>query len=179
MRTKYSIVMLTLVLATAGVALGDEKQDRARTGPDLAPVTNSLHAKECSACHFAYPPGLLPARSWQKLMANLSDHFGENAELAPDDAKALTEYLVNNAADKQPSGRSYRIAQSIPANQTPLRITEAPYIVREHREIPAHMVKGNPQVKSLSRCDACHTRAEEGSFEEREVKIPGYGAWED
>lgn len=30
---------------------------------------------ECGDCHFAFPPVLLPARSWKKLMGNLKDHF--------------------------------------------------------------------------------------------------------
>ncbi|MDH5218993.1 MAG: diheme cytochrome c, partial [Gammaproteobacteria bacterium] len=48
---------------------------------DVAVVTDSLYKEECSACHMAYQPGLLPARSWEKMMDNLADHFGENAEL--------------------------------------------------------------------------------------------------
>ena len=67
---------------------------------DVAPVTNKQYQAECSACHMAYPPGLLPARSWQKLMGGLSNHFGDDASLAEQTRQALTEYLVLNAADK-------------------------------------------------------------------------------
>ena len=48
---------------------------------DVAPVANAKYKEECGSCHFAYQPGLLPARSWEKIMGNLENHFNENAEL--------------------------------------------------------------------------------------------------
>src|SRR5512143_40598 len=97
MNAKSSAVLLSAFLAMAGAALGEEREGSGLKGAGVAPVSNALYAKACGACHFAYPPGLLPARSWERLTANLSDHFGGNAELAPEDLKALTDYLVNNA----------------------------------------------------------------------------------
>ncbi len=146
---------------------------------EVIPVANNLYAKECGACHLAYPPGLLPARSWEKLMNGLSDHFGDNAELAPEDLNALTDYLVNNAADRSGEKRATKIVRSLKNDETPVRITEVPYIVHKHHEIPSRLIQGNPQVKSLSRCNACHTRADAGSFNEHDVSIPGYGGWDD
>lgn len=153
--------------------------DRGTTARDVAPVTDPSYAAECGACHFAYPPGLLPARSWKKLMAGLDDHFGENAQLSPGDRKAITEYLVYNAADHGPGKRSAKIARSIGPDETPIRISETPYIAREHREIPARLVTGNPRVGSLANCNACHTQAAKGSFDEREIHLPGHGRWRD
>ncbi len=146
---------------------------------EVMPVANDLYAKECGACHLAYPPGLLPARSWEKLMNGLSDHFGDNAELAAEDQNALTDYLVKNAADRSGQKRSVKIIRSLKNEETPLRITQVPYIVHKHHEIPSRMIQDNPKVKSLSRCNACHTRAEAGSFNEHDVSIPGYGGWDD
>ncbi|MEK7321505.1 MAG: cytochrome C [Pseudomonadota bacterium] len=145
---------------------------------DVAPVNDELYAKECGACHFAYPPGLLPARSWEKLFSQLSEHFGENAELAADDVKALTTYAAANAADRSTHPRSQKIARSVKAGDTPLRITETPYIRGEHRELPRKILQDNPQVQSLGKCNACHTHAAQGSFNEDEIKIPGFDRWE-
>src|SRR5690606_15412168 len=78
----------------------------AERGPDVAPVTNPLYQQECVSCHMPYQPGLLPARSWEKLMANLADHFGDNAELAPEDQKAITAFLTAHAADQSGAKRS-------------------------------------------------------------------------
>jgi hypothetical protein len=41
------------------------------------------------------------------------------------------------------------------------------------------LVEDNPQVGSFSNCTACHERAEAGSYDEDEVRIAGYGHWED
>ncbi|MCC6543576.1 MAG: hypothetical protein IT392_03630 [Nitrospirae bacterium] len=35
------------------------------------------------------------------------------------------------------------------------------------------------EVKSLINCNACHTRAAAGSYDELEIKIPGFGRWDD
>lgn len=150
-----------------------------RRAADVPPVNNALYRSECGSCHFAFQPGFLPARSWDKLMTGLSDHFGENAELDPDTVRTLTDYLVANAAEKVRTRRSLKFVDSIPASKAPLRISEVPYFVRKHEKIPARLIKDNSKVGSLSNCAACHTRAEEGSFTEREIDIPGYGGWED
>lgn len=143
----------------------------------VMPAADKQYAEECGACHFAYPPGLLPARSWEKLLSNLGDHFGENAELGADAVQSLTAYLTKNAADKVRNRLSASIAKSA-AGSTPLRITELPYFKRKHREVPQRLVKDNPEVKSFSKCQVCHTRAAQGSFSENEIDIPGHGKWD-
>ncbi len=181
MKTGYATGLMLgglLVLSSIAMADDDSYTHRGR-GADVTPVRDARYARECGSCHFAYPPGLLPARSWQKLMGNLADHFGDNAELPQEDVAAITAYLVRNAADRSNYRRSVKIADSLSARQTPLRITQVPYIAGKHREIPARLVTGNPKVKSLSQCAACHTKAEAGSFSERDINIPGQGRWED
>ena len=54
----------------------------------IAADTNPAYEEECGSCHMAYPPGLLPGVSWQRLMAELDNHFGDNAEI---DALALQD----------------------------------------------------------------------------------------
>ena len=141
-------------------------------------VANPTYAKECSGCHFAYQPGLLPARSWENIMATLKDHFGDNAELAEEDVQEIKNYLMSQAAEVSSHSLSKRIIQSA-KGKVFLRITEIPYIAHEHQEeLSDRMVTQNPQVKSLSHCDKCHTQAAQGSYTEREITIPGY-TWRD
>jgi cytochrome c553 len=144
------------------------------SGRGVPPVQNEQYRTECASCHMAYSPGLLPARSWERMMTGLDDHFGDNAELDPDTAATIRKYLVDNAADRVNYRRSAKILRTIGPNEAPLRVSETPYLVRKHDEIPAHMIKGNPKVKSLSNCVACHTRAEEGEFNDDNVRIPGF-----
>ncbi len=139
----------------------------------------AVFKEECGSCHMVYPASLLPERSWRKMMSGLEDHFGDNAELDADTHKVITDYLVGNNAEATRSGRSYKFYRSIRGSDAPLRITELPYFVRKHDELPNRLVRGNPKVNSFSNCQACHQNAERGSFNENDINIPGYGRWDD
>ncbi len=145
----------------------------------VKPVMNDLYNDSCSECHYAYFPGLLPKRSWEKLMLPdaLEDHFGENAELDEEDRVEVLKFLVDNAADTSFYKRSTKIVRSIPEDVTPLRITEVPYIKRKHKDLPDKYVKNNPKVKSLINCNACHRAIDKGIFDDDTILIPNYGYW--
>lgn len=180
-----TVIMITGSLAIAGVALGDDDGDGRRGGRhlnrrlDVAPVNNALYTKECGSCHFAYQPGLLPARSWNKMMGTLDKHFGDNAELDAETQKTLTAYLVANSAENSNYKASVKILKSIKGGDTPLAISKTAYFARKHHEVPDRMVKGNELVKSFAACGKCHTAADTGSYAEHEVVIPGFGKYED
>lgn len=127
----------------------------------------------------AYPPGLLPARSWTKLMSELDNHFGDNAEIDAEAYKSISEFLLTNSADKSDYRRSLKFNSSIKSDDAPVRISDTPYFRHEHDEIPDRLVSANPEVKSFSQCNACHAKAEQGSFNEHDIRIPGYGSWDD
>jgi len=174
-------------IAAAGLVIGsqyeheDDERGKQRYGftrQDVMPVQSALYQEECGGCHFAYQPGLLPAASWDRLMNGLADHFGENAELDADTGAQVRANLVANAADRVNTGRSPGIAKSL-RGDAPLRITETLYFRRQHDEIPARAVVDNPEIGSFSRCDACHTGAGDGSYDEHAVRIPGSGRWDD
>lgn len=176
-----SLAVAAILMGTSPLSLADRDEDTHRsstTTRDVAPVENQAYLDECGACHFAYQPGLLPERSWRKIMGSLEDHFGENAELPAADVTMLTDYLATHAGDHSDFRRARKLMRSIPAGETPLRITKIPYFVREHREVAAR-IKGGDKVRSLSNCQACHRDAARGSYEEDEVNIPGVGRWED
>lgn len=190
MKSKSSVAFMALLsaalLGMSSASFSDDSKpgifshmfNRAKA-PGVAPVKNLNYLEECGSCHFPYQPGLLPARSWTKVMSGLENHFGENAELPPEDAKNISDYLLKNAADHANYKRSRRIISSLGANDAPLRISETPYFIKKHDELSYAMVQDNPKVGSVSRCSACHTKAETGSFSESEIQIPGFGAWED
>lgn len=163
------------LLAIAGLASGDDDGDYRSA---IAAPKNPAYVSECGSCHMAYPPALLPARSWQALMDRLDDHFGDNAELPADSAARIREFLVNHAADRS-GGRGAAFARSVPAGDTPLRITDTPYFKRKHHEVPLRVVQQVPEIGSFSNCQACHRGAQSGSFNEHAVRIPGYGRWDD
>jgi Dihaem cytochrome c len=121
-----------------------------------------LYQQECSACHVAYPPGLLPAASWKRLAGDLRHHFGTDATLDAATLTPLSTWLQANAA----SGRR---AGDAPPPQD--RITRSAWFVREHDEVAAEVWK-RTAVRSAANCAACHTGAEQGDFSEHRIHIP-------
>ena len=145
----------------------------------VAAISNPVYTEECGSCHMAYPPGLLPVNSWNKIMNGLADHFGDNAELDTDTHKQIARYLQDNSADGADYRRSRKIMASLGHQSAPLRITDTPYFKHEHDDIPNKLVSDNKAVNSFSNCNACHSNADQGLFDEDGVRIPGYGRWDD
>ncbi|HEX5363224.1 MAG TPA: diheme cytochrome c [Gallionella sp.] len=185
MQTKFKAALLVAGLLASGAALAEESffqwASSISREKEVKPVDNQIYKEECGACHFAYPPGLLPGKSWEKLLTEtaLSEHFGDDASLDADSLKEIRDYALENAADKSYYKRSRKIALATREGDAPLRITEVRYIKRKHHDIPEKMIKGNKDVKSLSFCNACHTKAGEGNFDNDTVKIPNYPDWKD
>ncbi|MEA3273783.1 MAG: diacylglycerol kinase [Pseudomonadota bacterium] len=138
-----------------------------------------LYERECGDCHLAYPPPMLPAPSWNGMMGALGDHFGDNAELDAATSEQIAAFLARNAAGETRSEHGKRTWRATRDRATMLRITETDYFLGQHHEIPAKMVSDNAEVVSFSRCEACHAGADQGAFDEHEVRIPGYGRWDD
>jgi hypothetical protein len=140
-------------------------------GSGLPSVDNKIWRQECASCHTAFHPGLLPERSWRKLMDGLDRHFGENASLDTASRKAITDFLVANSADRLDARRARKVAASIPAGQAPLRISESPWFVRKHDELSA-AVWQRKSIGSRANCGACHPGADQGAFNEHDIRIP-------
>jgi len=120
----------------------------------FAPVDDAATLAECGGCHMAFPAQLLPARSWQAIMADLPRHFGEDASLPIALQASIAAYLTSHAAD--PSG--------LRDGATPRRITESTPWLRRHAAIaPEHFA--DPAVRSPANCLACHKAADRGIFE--------------
>ncbi|MDY6824150.1 MAG: diheme cytochrome c [Thermodesulfobacteriota bacterium] len=159
---------LLLLLVPVSVVLADDDHEQSE-GSSFGPIINDTVKKKCGACHFAYQPGLLPAASWEKIVAGLPVHFGEEIVLDQGSKAIILEYLCENAADHSPAGRSKEIMKSLDG-QTPLRITETPYFFEKHYGLPSS-VFNLPSIGARSNCIACHSTAEQGSYDDS-VKIP-------
>ncbi len=141
-----------------------DNDDEGRGGEgSSSAVSNAKWKEECGSCHLAYPPRLLSAESWRAVMSGLDKHFGSNASLDPVVAAEIGDFLEQNA-----STRKHRSSNGV---EPPLRITDTRWFKSEHREVSSRMWK-NPKVKSPSNCEVCHTRAESGSFNEHDVRMP-------
>jgi cytochrome c553 len=124
-------------------------------------ATNEKWKTECAECHVAYPPQLLPPSSWKAVMAGLDKHFGTDATLDPATAGEISAFLQRNA------GRE----RGMPGGTPTLRITESRWFVREHDELPAS-IWNHPRVKTAANCSACHIGADQGNYNEHNIRVP-------
>jgi len=150
-RLSGPLALAAVLLCAPAVA-----EDRASASARLP-----AYQAECAACHMAYPPGLLGAKSWQQIMGGLSKHFGADASLDATNTKAIGEWLSKHA------GTGRRFSELPPDN----RITKSTWFVRQHNEVRASVYK-RTAVGSASNCAACHQGAADGNFDEDEVRIP-------
>jgi hypothetical protein len=138
-----TILFVVMVLAASAV-----------TAEGRFPVpANERWKAECGSCHVAYPPQLLPAQSWQRLMSQLERHFGTDAGLEPAVAAEISAFLERYSA----TGKRAR------AGDQTLRITQTAWFLREHHEV---------RPKNAANCAICHTTAEQGDFRERNIRLP-------
>lgn len=150
--------MRALIAVVIGLASGTALAER-MTQPTNVP---RAFTAECGSCHVAFPPALLTADDWRRVMAGLEKHYGDDASLDATTRKQIEDFLVANAG----TGRRATGAGDPP------RLTATPWFKREHDEVPSATWR-DPRVKSAANCSACHSRAGQGSFREREIVMPG------
>ncbi len=167
--TWKSLIVLAVVLTVSGMWLIEAPAHDDASFP--MPRSKTL-VNECGSCHTAYAPGLLPSRSWRKMLGELSTHFGDDASVDEPVRLALLKELEDMAADGAFSDlRMHRIAAAIPAGAVPQRIIETAYFKALHDDVPQSFWK-RKSIGSPTNCGACHPRANEGRFGEREIRIP-------
>jgi cytochrome c553 len=163
MKLTKLLIVAGISVATLGASMGAfaKYNGEDRGSPVMPAQTNAKWTAECGGCHMAFPPGLLPAASWKKLMTGLDKHFGTDASLPPAETKDITDYLVAHASNRWT------------ANSAPLRISESEWFKTKHRadEINPAVWK-RASVKSPANCMACHGAADKGDFNEHNIRIP-------
>jgi mono/diheme cytochrome c family protein len=156
-----SLLIAVMALASLGAQAQGKYNGEDRGRPVQPAQVNATWQQECAGCHMAFGPGLLPALSWQQMMAGLDKHFGVDASLTPAQTTEITDFLVKNASNRWT------------AKTSPARITESGWFKAKHLsgEI-APAVWKRESIKSASNCQACHAGADKGNFDERSIKIP-------
>lgn len=152
------LCLASLLLSPLSSRADDDHEGKEGRRPIKVTAASKQYAEECGSCHLAYPPSMLPARSWVALLGGLENHFSQNSELDLATRKQLEVFLTANA------GRDV-------AGPTPLRITTSSWWRREHHEVSPAVYKRST-VLTAANCLACHSGAASGDFDEHSVRIP-------
>ncbi|MEQ1504958.1 MAG: hypothetical protein ABMB14_22185, partial [Myxococcota bacterium] len=124
--------------------------------PPMPLATAAGWTEACGECHLAYHPSLLPARSWDRMLADQADHFGEDLGFDAPTVATLSGIAHGFGADLGATEHAARVAAE---EGTPASITDSATWNAEHARL-AFGPDDHP-----SRCLACHADAEVGSFD--------------
>jgi cytochrome b len=162
---KYGIAVM-IVLALGLGALAYFRPYPLTGGGELAPAPGPALAldpawqEECSSCHLAYHPSLLPARSWSRMFDEQASHFEEDLALSDETSQQLRAYAARNAAEALASPVAWKMATTIAADAAPQRISATAYFEQRHARLEAATWE---RVRP-SACAKCHRDAEAGTF---------------
>jgi len=165
MRMTLILLLQVLILFPFWASAGEHNESKT-----LPKVSSEVYKNSCGGCHFAYQPGLLPARSWRKIINDPDGHAGGGLSLDKRTKAEIEKYLTQNSAEKTQSKRSRKIVASI-GSDVPTRISQVPYIREKHHKIEQE-VFSRKSVGWRGNCIACHTTAESGDYDDDKVKIP-------
>jgi cytochrome b len=147
---------------------GEDYKGARDTARATKAVVSGPWQKECGSCHLAYAPSLLPMRSWDRMFAEQEKHFGEDLSLSHGAIKALNDEAQASAPA---TWAERKLVDSIPQADAPLRISEAPFWVHVHHDLPASAFKA-PVSTGRHDCEACHVDAASGIFHPRMIQKP-------
>ena len=157
-----AIALGLLVLGFSALVLS---RAQAGSGHFFAPVSSPVVKEECGSCHMPFAASMLPASSWNRLMGDLKNHFGDDASVDAALAKEIGDYLAANAADTGGQAYSGKLLRGVSTTAAPLRITELPQWVKAHRKVPAWEWQ-HKDVRTKANCAACHASTELGYYNE-------------
>jgi len=103
------------------------------------------------------------------MMANLADHFGEDASMPRAKQEEITAYLERYAAEAWDTRAAQRFKFTSP--NEPLSITATPAWQGFHRHLdPA--VFSSLSIRARSNCVACHSDADSRRFDPQAISLP-------
>ncbi len=144
-----------------------------QANPKPAGAIPAAWQRECSGCHFAYPPALLPRRSWERMLAEQASHFGEDLSL---NGASLRQLAADAAGVPKPMPwAAWKLSNSAPAGESPQRITELRFWRGAHRDLPESSFRA-PISNGRLDCEACHRDASSGIFHPRMIQKPARGS---
>ena len=174
---------MSRVLIAASVIIAMCAAARVVADDRFPPIADEAVRSECSECHMAYQPQMLPQRSWRRLMEGLPVHFDEELSLDEETIQQVLRYLLDNAADTSDTKGARKFLRGIGSGDDPIRITDTPRWKEKHHELP-EAAWSDPRIAFKGRCEVCHTEAERGLYDDDEgLRVPGpkgtWRRWED
>lgn len=151
------ILFLLILLWSLAIGWGLAKVSNAQTRPadaigtvDVVPqryqLGEQLYLENCSSCHIALPPAVLPIQTWKQILLD-SQHYGVQLKPLVDPPRLLVWNYLQNFSRPLNKGE-----------ETPYRVSESRYFKALHPKVKL------PQPLKISSCVSCHPSAAEYNF---------------
>jgi len=138
---------------------------------EIHPVYHNECGGATGKCHKTYPPYILPAKSWKKIISSLDNHRGikiTEANISKSQQNSILKFLLANSAESSTREASVKMMNSL-GRRRPKAITKTPYWRETHKNIPRAVYK-TKEVKDKSNCFACHKDFEYGNLDDMNIK---------
>ena len=114
------------------------------------------------------PPTLLPKKSWEVMMSDLENHFGDDASIDDESNKNILAYLVKNSAETSSMESSWNFLNSI-GDKDIIAMSDTIFWKETHKDIPKELYN-HKNIKNKANCKACHSDIEKGLIEDENIK---------
>ncbi len=114
----------------------------AQMNPANLNLGKQLYLENCSECHLPLPPQVLPTNSWQDILNNTRNHYGESLPATNN----LTTQLIWNYL-------RFSSRPALEGERTPQYITNSRYFKALHPQIDL------PKPSNHQSCSLCHPTA--------------------
>lgn len=166
---RFGIALLLGICSPLTLAGGNEltPAESPATGKHQRPVIAAdaalIWRNECSGCHMAFPPGLLPGAAWAAHMDTLDNHFGTKVSLGAREEEKIRRFLM------LVSSNNHRPVEGQITAEEPPRITQTRWFKRQHRQVGAEAFTQGA-VRSPANCAGCHSAIGRGSYRRAKVR---------
>jgi Dihaem cytochrome c len=105
-----------------------------------------LYVENCSTCHIALPPAVLPSQTWKNLLQD-SQHYGAQLQPLVDPPRVLVWKYLSTFSRTQ-----------LKEEETPYRVNSSRYFKALHPKVKL------PSPVQIGSCVSCHPSANEFNF---------------
>lgn len=177
---KYWLILLALIVTWStvlgwGMAIAVDRTSNQKLSnlssytKSVDPVSKNyqlgqeLYLQNCSTCHIAIPPEVLPTEAWRKILEKPQEHYGTKLpDLIGPERLLIWNYL-------RTFSRALATEESMPS-----------YIAQSRYFKALHPLVKLPQPATIQTCTNCHARVSELNYriltpegENSEQSIPG------
>jgi hypothetical protein len=110
----------------------------------------------------------LPKKSWEIMMSDLENHFGDDASIDEEANKNILAYLIKNSAENSSMESSWNFLNSI-GDKDIIAMSNTIFWKETHKDIDKELYN-HKDIKNKANCKACHSDIEKGLIEDENIK---------